>query len=116
MEYHLHLDIVYLIAKLQLIEAHEPLHNNIGAKKAKPANNAICECLRRLQCWGDRFDVRPLGDATIEDGKELYDMRAKESVKEGGEVKCLLWYQRETTHLLSNFFQVRSLASFINHI
>lgn len=98
-----HPEILRLTAKLHWVEAHEPLHADIDTKKAcgvGPGMSFANAVRERVGVLG--LVPCAVGGTAIKEwarGKALYETmmkRAKESVKEGGEIKGLLWYQGES--------------------
>uniref|UniRef100_A0A2P2PRT9 Sialate O-acetylesterase domain-containing protein n=1 Tax=Rhizophora mucronata TaxID=61149 RepID=A0A2P2PRT9_RHIMU len=92
-------------AELHWQQAHEPLHADIDTKKVcgvgpgMPFTNALRE---RVVLGVTGLVPCAVGGTAIKEwarGEKLYEnmvKRAKESVKDGGEIKCLLWYQGES--------------------
>ncbi|XP_010244262.1 PREDICTED: probable carbohydrate esterase At4g34215 [Nelumbo nucifera] len=98
--------VIRLNAKLQWEEAQEPLHADIDTKKtcgigpgmsfanAIRARNSSLGVVGLVPC--------AVGGTAIKEwerGKDLYDnmvRRARESLKAGGQIKALLWYQGES--------------------
>ncbi|KDP47145.1 hypothetical protein JCGZ_22141 [Jatropha curcas] len=98
-----HPDILRLTAGLQWVQAHEPLHADIDSKKVC----GVGPGMSFANAVRERVGVVALvpcavGGTAIKQwarGEALYETmmkRAKESVKDGGEIKCLLWYQGES--------------------
>lgn len=97
--------ILRLSAKLQWEPAREPLHHDIDTRKTCGVGpgmafaNAVREqvgsgCIGLVPC--------AVGGTAIKEwarGEHLYDnmvRRSRESLKSGGEIKALLWYQGES--------------------
>ncbi|KAF2318658.1 hypothetical protein GH714_033064 [Hevea brasiliensis] len=103
-ECHPHPDIFRLSANLHWVEAHEPLHADIDAKKVCGVGPGMSFANAVREGGVGVMGLVPcaVGGTAIKEwarGEELYETmvkRAKESVKEGGEIKCLLWYQGES--------------------
>ncbi|XP_061343225.1 probable carbohydrate esterase At4g34215 [Gastrolobium bilobum] len=104
--------ILRLDAQLRWVEAHEPLHEDIDTKK----KNGIGPGMAFANSVLDKnpgFGVVGLvpcaiGGTTIsqwERGKVLYNhmmRRAKESLRNGGSIRALLWYQGESDTVTLN--------------
>ncbi|XP_010271059.1 PREDICTED: probable carbohydrate esterase At4g34215 [Nelumbo nucifera] len=93
-------------AKLHWEEAHEPLHSDIDAKKTCGVGPGM-SFANGIRARNSRVGVVGLVPCAVggtaikewERGKHLYDnmvRRARESVKGGGQLKALLWYQGES--------------------
>ncbi|EEF43611.1 probable carbohydrate esterase At4g34215 [Ricinus communis] len=106
-----HQDILRLTANLRWVTAQEPLHADIDSKKVcgvgpgmSFANSVRDQGHAGGDGGGEVVGLVPcaVGGTAIKEwgrGEKLYDMmvkRAKESVKDGGEIECLLWYQGES--------------------
>ncbi|XP_065872536.1 probable carbohydrate esterase At4g34215 isoform X2 [Euphorbia lathyris] len=96
-------NILRLTADLQWIPAHEPLHADIDANKVCGVGPGM-SFANAVRDGAGSVGLVPcaVGGTAIKEwarGEKLYEtmvLRAKESVKEGGEIKCLLWYQGES--------------------
>ncbi|KAF5198528.1 putative carbohydrate esterase [Thalictrum thalictroides] len=93
-------------AKLHWEQAHEPLHADIDSKKTCGVGPglAFANSIRSQDPYIDVVGLVPcaVGGTAIKEwerGCHLYEnmvKRTKESIKEGGEIKALLWYQGES--------------------
>lgn len=98
--------ILRLNAKLHWEEAHEPLHVDIDPKKVCGIGPGM-SFANAVRSRGSNVGLMGLVPCAVggtaikewERGKHLYEnmvRRARESVKGGGEIKALLWYQGES--------------------
>ncbi|KAF9603465.1 hypothetical protein IFM89_036268 [Coptis chinensis] len=93
-------------AKHHWEEAHEPLHVDIDTKKTCGIGPGLvfANSVRAQDPSIDVIGLVPcaVGGTAIKEwerGSHLYEnmvKRARDSVKQGGEIKCLLWYQGES--------------------
>ncbi|KAK6916400.1 Sialate O-acetylesterase domain [Dillenia turbinata] len=98
--------ILRFSAHLKWEQAHEPLHQDIDAKKVCGVGPgmAFANGLKSHRGPNEIIGLVPcaVGGTAIKEwarGAHLYEnmvKRVKESVKDGGEVKALLWYQGES--------------------
>lgn len=98
--------ILRLSAKLNWEEAREPLHADIDLKKTCGVGPgmAFANVAKQQIAEGERVGLVPcaVGGTAIKEwarGEKLYEdmvKRSKESVKCGGVIKALLWYQGES--------------------
>ena len=99
-----HQDIFRFSAKLHWEQAHEPLHADIDSKKVCGVGPGMSFANMVRQKMRVVVGLVPcaVGGTSITRwgrGEVLYEnmvKRAKESVKDGGEIKGLLWYQGES--------------------
>ncbi|KAK1558551.1 hypothetical protein Q3G72_003653 [Acer saccharum] len=102
-----HPSILRLTSKLHWETAREPLHADIDTKKTcgvGPGMSFANMVRSRAEEGDQRLGLVPcaVGGTAIKEwarGEKLYEdmvMRSKESVKSGGEIKALLWYQGES--------------------
>eukprot|EP00262_Sarcandra_glabra_P004989 TRINITY_DN16226_c0_g1_i1.p1 TRINITY_DN16226_c0_g1~~TRINITY_DN16226_c0_g1_i1.p1 ORF type:complete len:256 (+),score=28.26 TRINITY_DN16226_c0_g1_i1:94-861(+) len=105
--------ILRFTAKLQWEEARDPLHADIDLKKTCGVgpSMAFANAIRALDSNSDGVICLvpcAVGGTAIrewERGTHLYEnmvRRAKESVKGGGEIRAVLWYQGESDTSSSN--------------
>jgi hypothetical protein len=117
--------IFRLSAKLHWEAAREPLHFDIDTKKAcgvGPGMSFANAVKERVGMVG--LVPCAVGGTAIKEwerGKHLYEsmvVRAWESVKEGGKIKALLWYQGEsdTSHQHDAEAYQRNMEMLINHV
>lgn len=117
--------IFRLSAKLHWEAAREPLHVDIDTKKAcgvGPGMSFANAVKERVGMVG--LVPCAVGGTAIKEwerGKHLYEsmvVRAWESVKEGGKIKALLWYQGEsdTSHQHDAEAYQRNMEMLINHV
>lgn len=97
--------ILRLNARLEWVEAKEPIHGDIDVKKTTgigpgmPFANRVLQKKSGLGVLG--LVPCAIGGSNIsewERGKQLYNhmmKRAKASLQDGGTIKALLWYQGE---------------------
>ncbi|KAM1106381.1 hypothetical protein ACFX13_003304 [Malus domestica] len=98
-----HPSIHRLDAHLRWVPAREPLHADIDAKKVCGVGPGMAFANKVRECAGEVGLVPcAVGGTAIKEwarGEHLYESmvkRARESVKGGGEMKGLLWYQGES--------------------
>lgn len=99
--------ILRLNAELKWVEAKEPLHADIDVGKTCGVGPGMAFANQVLRAQGTRIGVLGLvpcgvGGTRISEwarGTQLYNKllrRAGESVKEGGSIRAILWYQGES--------------------
>ncbi|KAJ4830729.1 hypothetical protein Tsubulata_015603 [Turnera subulata] len=99
-----HPSILRFSAALRWELAHEPLHADIDSKKVCGVGPgmAFANAVRGSVPGAVGLVPCAVGGTAIREwarGEELYEnmvKRGKECVKDGGEIKCLLWYQGES--------------------
>lgn len=99
--------ILRLNGKLKWVKAYEPLHTDIDLGKTCGVGPGMSFANKILRTHGSKFGVVGLvpcavGGTRIDQwakGTWLYDqllIRANESLKEGGAMRAILWYQGES--------------------
>jgi hypothetical protein len=124
-ECHPNASILRLSAKLHWDPAHEPLHADIDAKKVcgvGPGMSFANAVRERVGVVG--LVPCAVGGTAIKEwarGEHLYESmvgRARESVKGGGEISALLWYQGESDTLHQHDAEAYqgNMERFINNV
>lgn len=123
-----HTSILRLSAKLHWETAREPLHADIDTKKACGVGPGMsfANVVRERVAEGESVGLVPcaVGGTAIKEwarGEKLYEnmvMRSKESLKSGGEIKALLWYQGESdaTHQHDAEAYQRNMETLISNV
>ncbi|TXG64230.1 hypothetical protein EZV62_011224 [Acer yangbiense] len=124
-----HPSILRLTSKLHWESAREPLHADIDTKKTcgvGPGMSFANMVRSRAEEGDQRVGLVPcaVGGTAIKEwarGEKLYEdmvMRSKESVKSGGEIKALLWYQGEsdTNHEHDAETYLRNMETLIDNV